>query len=474
MLGLGKMRGQVKVVTATLTVLATLAGRTPGQDGGAAAQPAALFAAARPHLEEVLGARLVRLPQFRVVTPADLARLPDGALEVRLRWQYPDLDEASRARAREAALIALRGASVAAHQEGTDVILVCPDNAAAIARWDPSLARARSVAFLQLALVHEAVRWVLDHRYGLAQRRAACRDSEELVALQAVVEGRAQWVTRQVARRLGAEADFPLLAEAYRRAPDGAAEARGRLLCHDVLSRQHWACERGLAFFDYLDAQGVADAEARAFAHPPRQVSRVERPELYLRAERLQLIDTAEALTQVVRALAPAEWAAGQQPWTPAMIRQAADLLGEGPRAEKVVCGWDEGRSLVWSARDNPARQVAVGLVRFQDAAGARSYFGLAVDLQRKQDELLNGTGPGRRSVVESRSQALRLAGADEAVRCDKRVQLPGKAEPVTMTQILARADDRVIEFTWQGLAGDTEWAQRVLGVLVQATRSGP
>jgi hypothetical protein len=439
-------------------VLAALAASAPGQSP--ASKPDELFATARAQLEAVLGGRLSSLPKFTSVTPDDLEALPDGLTDAQASSQLADLDAGVRARARAAATAALRRATVAALQEGGDTIFVAPDNAARIAHWDPALSGATSAAFLRLAVVHETVRWVLDRRYELAKRRAACRDSEELVALQAIIEGRCQWVTRQVARKLGDEAAFALLVEAYRYAPDTQREGAVRVLCHDVLARRCWCCTQGLAFFDALDREGVKDAEARAFAHPPRQTDWIERPALYLRSERLALGDLADALKKLEGALAPDEWQAAQQPWTPEMFRDVAGMLGEGQRAEKVLQGWDAGRSLVWSARANPGRQVALGVLRFQDAAAARAYYGLAVDLQRKQEEMFNVTG--------SRAEALRLNGADEAVRTVKKVQMHGNGWQLTVTQVWARAGERVVELNWHGVPDDAAWAQRLLDALLK------
>src|SRR5262249_4567388 len=159
---------------------------------------------------------------------------------------------------------------------------------AQIARRDRALAGANSEAFLRLALVHEVTRWVLDQQFDFSKRRAACRDSEELIALQALIEGRCQGVTRQVALRLGEEPTFALLTEAYRHAPDTASEGTLRVLCADVLQRRRWCCVRGEAFFDELSKQGETDAAA-VFARPPKQAAWVERPELYLRSQRLGL-----------------------------------------------------------------------------------------------------------------------------------------------------------------------------------------
>ena len=353
-------------------------------------------------------------------------------------------------------------------REGSDTILFASDNAGRIASWDPAIAGTNSAAYLRLALIHETTRWLLDQNYDLSKRRAACRDSEELVALQALIEGRCQWVTRQVARKLGDEAVFALFAEAYHRAPDTEGDGTVRVLCHDVLARRGWCCVQGLAFFDALDKEGMKDAEARTFGHLPRQTAWIDRPELYLRSERLQLGDLADTLKRLEGALPAEEWQAMQQPWTADMFRDVAGMLGEGQRAEKVVRGWDAGRLLVWSARANPGRHVALGVLRFQDAAAARGYYGLAVDLQRKQDELLNAACAGRPAVLDSHAEALRLNGADEAVRSEKKVRLGDKGEPVTITQVWARAGERVVEFSWHGVAGDATWAQHLLDAVLK------
>jgi hypothetical protein len=448
----------------------------PAFGQSAAPKPDEVFAPARPHLEAVLGRRLERLPTFGVVTPADLAAVPDGLIDLQAAWQYHDLDAGVRERARKAATAALRGATVAGLEKWREVtvagidarnqtILVAPENASRIAGRDPSMKGASSAAFLRLALVQETTRWLLDRQYDLAKRRAACRDSEELIGLQAMIEGRCQWVTRQVARRMGEEAAFALLAEAYRHAPDAEGDGTARVLGRDALDRRRWCCVQGLAFFDYLAKQGVKDAEARAFAHPPRQAAWVERPELYLRSERLNLGDLADVLKRLEGLLPSADWQAAQQPWTAAMLREAAGMLGEGQRGEKVSQGWDAGRLLVWSARANPGHQVSVGVIRFQDAAAARAYYGLAVDLQRKQDELLSGAG---RRPVESHTEALHLTGADEALRADKKVRLTDNGAPLSVTQMWARIGERVVEFSWHGVPGDTDWAQRVLDAVLK------
>jgi hypothetical protein len=432
-------------------------------------QAAALFARARPHLEEVLGRPLEKSPQFRPATVEQLRPLPDPDLEAHLRWQFPDLRDAARIHALEVALHVAASATVARHLEGSDVILVNAEQARVLARWDDRLAPAASPEFLQLALVHEAARFVLDSRYDLRRRRAACRDADEYRVLQACVDGWAQWVTRQVARRLGTEAAFPLLAERFLHAPDVGADPAQRTVSQTALRQRHWAYTQGLAFFSQLEEQGVRDVDRRVFARPPRHVGWIERPELYVRAEKTGCASVAAALARLEQVTPPGSWRAAQQGWTPDMVKQVATLLGESERAEKVLSSWDEGRSLVWTVKDSLGHQVAaVSVVRHESPAAARAYYGFAGDLQRKADTLSGGACAGIMRVLEAKSAAVALPGVEEAVRHDRRVQFGQGGPPVAATTLLARAGDLAIEFSWYGVPADLAWAGRVVDALVK------
>lgn len=179
--------------------------------------------------------------------------------------------------------------------------------------------------------------------------------------------------------------------------------------------------------------------------------------------------DLAATLAGLERALGAAEWNAAQEAWTPAMLRKAAVLLGEAERGERIARAWLDARSLTLSAKARPGCQIAVGVIRFQDAAAARAYVGLAVDLQRTQDEVLTAACADGRRIVESRSQAVQLRGVDEAARGDKRLQREASGPSATMCQIWVRKGDRVVEFTWNGLSADTAWAQRALDFILAA-----
>jgi hypothetical protein len=431
---------------------------------------AALLTAARPAMEEALGCRL-EPPQVRVATTAELPAFAGPEVAAGVGWQFPDLQGERRAQAVEAARGALRNVTLAAWPAGQDSLLLFADNARQMAGWDPSLRRLASPEALQLALVHEAARASLERRYDLSRRLAACRDGEEFAALQAVAEGRALELTRQVARRLGTEVYFPVLAERCLHLPDSESDRLLRLVSQETLRQRYRTGQQGLAFFDALDGRGVRDAEARVLARPPRLRAWVERPELYLQAQQENRTDLGDVLARLEQALPTAEWSAAQEPWTPAMLRQTAALFGAGDRMERLLGQWAEGRSLVWTARKQPDHQLAVGVIRFREAAGAQAYFGLAAELQRKQDEMMGKVSGGACRVLESRSRAVSVAGADEAACTEKRMQFAGAAEPLAVTQYWVRRGDTVLQLSWTGLAARPEWVDWAVQVLAAGGR---
>jgi hypothetical protein len=431
-----------------------------------------LFNAARPHLEDALGHPLGVAPRFQLASPAEWRQVLDLEREGQLRFQFSELRGDELTRARESLAEACRHAETIRTQEAPGLVLVATDNpdlAAWVAKQAPQGIQPEQWQrdFLQLILVYEAARWSLEQRYHLSERWQACRDGDEFQALQALAAGRALWLTRRVAQRLGTTASMPLLAERYLHAPDADAEPGLRLIGQQVLRRRHWACEKGLAFFDFLDRQKVADAESRAFAHPPHLAAWIERPELYLKAEQAQAPDLAITLTRLERVLPPEQWIPSQQAWTPDMIRQAAKLLGMAERGDRVARDWQDGRSVMWSSKTRPGCQVGVGLIRFQDAAAARAYVALAADLQRKQDELTNAACAQGRRVLESHSSTIELRGADETAVCTKQVQFGG-GDPIEMSQLWARAGSRVVEFTFTGMPASPAWAQQMLDKILE------
>jgi hypothetical protein len=464
--------GMVAIVLAGAALLTRVV--ISQQTAGAPPLPDAyveLFQQARPHLEAVLGRQLAALPKFSTALPQQLLRVADPDLDAHLRWHFAHLQGEPLKATREVARQVIASATIAQYAEGYDVIVVVPDNVEKIAAWDEALAQAKTQAFVQLVLVHEAVRCHLDHCYGLASLRGACKDAEEYHALHAVIEGYAQYVTRQVAARLGSQALFPLLAEHYLHVPDECADPAIRAASQTALQTRNFACVKGLAFFAGLESVGLKDIEATVFKRLPQQMATINRPDHYVHALQANRPSLASVLQPLETTFPQSDWVAVQQTWTPAMLTHVAGLLGTPrERVDKVAATWDEGRTLVWAERNHPGRQIALTVVRHESPAGARSYFGLALDLQRKQDTAPPGTCGPALQVLQSKSTDLQLEGFDEVVRNDKEMQI-GTGQALPVSQVMGRAGDLVVECIWHGSTIDADLAAKLLQTVRQTAR---
>jgi hypothetical protein len=315
--------------------------------------------------------------------------------------------------------------------------------------------------FLKLALIHETVRYALDSRYDLAKLRQACQDAEEWFALEAFIEGRAQWVTRQIARRLGKEEFFPLLADRFLHVPDQHTDPALRTISQSVVHRRQWAYEKGLAFFEYVGNQGLGDVEKQALSKPPKLTKWIEEPELYVKALKGKRPDLATILTRLEkippRVPPPGDWKCQQQSYSAEMMSQAAALFADKNLLEKIADSWQEARSLVWT---DGGRQVAVSLVRFQTPAAARAYEALILDIQRQREEIASGA---MRSI-KSQAKIVGMPGLEENVQNDLEATIIHSKPIIPKSPV---PPDCVLEITWFGMDADTLWAEQVVSSLL-------
>ena len=441
MRGLAKRGGFLLVVVGLIAVAWALYARTrprtPADDAPA------LFAKARPYLEELVGP-LPFEPEFQSITREQLARFAHPAAETYLRLRFPHLQGEELVRAAVATRCAFAQAALAARAPDSCVIRIVADE-----RVDPDL--------LTLAVVHEIAGAALDRKGFSAV------DIEQFLAMQALIEGRALDITTKIARRLGSERKVLEFTERLLQVPDNHLDPGLRTVTQAALRQRHWAMTQGREFVRYLAEQKI-DAGLIA-ARPPRQIEWIKQPQKYVRALRDNTNDLRDLLARVEAALG-SPWMPFHQAWTADMVLQVAGLVNERPRAERSVSQWQEGRTLVWSRKDNPHQHVAVSIARFSKPSDARSYFNFAVELQRKQDVATAESCGLPFVVVESKSKSYPHASVEEAV-INSRLLRPKNGQATTPANtLLARREDSVVEITWHGAPADLDVARNVISTI--------
>ena len=232
------------------------------------------------------------------------------------------------------------------------------------------------------------------------------------------------------------------------------------------------AATRGKDFFARLDRDGVKAAEATAFANPPRQLQWISRPELYVKSLRGGAPDLHKVLTGLERLPPGSKATAAQQPLGPEMVRQVAGMLQEQARADAILKGWEEGRTLAWFA-PGAAGSIAISIARFDTPASARAYHGLSLDLQRKRDEMMNSNCTSTCKVVESKCEAVDVPHSEQAVRCFKKVKYSdGRTAAADMLYVLAGS--LVIEINGVSAPVDPAWARQVVANIVGEFAAAP
>jgi hypothetical protein len=457
---------RAKLGAAIVTAGLIINGAAGKPDAGLSpAEAAGLFAEARPQVEAVMGYRFDPPPRFRVANERDLENWRRAEVEAEIGWQFPDIAKAGGIAVAETARQARRGymsACIAGASSGREIILF-RSNAAKIAAWSPTLAGLNTRAFTQLALVHEAVRMSLESRYNIMDRQRACADGDSFLATQALVEGRAQWVTREVARQLGTQAAFPLLAEIWLHVPDGLSDPAMRAATQEFYRRRYWMLASGLAFQDALVSAGTNDEATMFNRHIPSMW--IDHPDRYVRALRERRTGLEVVLASLECTLPPDLWEPRQETCTPEMIKQAAGTFGERDRAESALASCEEAGQVVWTGK--PAgRAIALNLIRFETPVAAGAYYRFALALQQKADQrLANGSGALR--LVDERSKTFVVSGVDACTWTDKKLAVsgsPGRRDSsIPASTILAHDGVLVIEIQWQNLPGDMNWARRAI-----------
>lgn len=435
-------------------------------------QAEALLDQAWPHVQAVLAWQGPR-PQLRPLAAEQFYGLPRPDLEVFLSWHFADWPPARRQQAVSALRAVRAQGAIAQAVEGEKDLFFLPGQQEVLARLDEGLAGVKAPAFMQLALVQEAARHILAARYPLAQLRAACRCPEEQQILQALIEGRVSWVCRAVAHRLGIASCFPLLEECLHHLPDPPLDADLRAAVQLAVQQEIQARRVGLAFFTYLEEHGFSEAESRLFRRPPAQWCWLLEPALFLRQQRAGRGDLRDLLAPLLTEAPVAGWRGTTDVWTPAMVREAAALVGAASQAERSLRGWEDGQLVLWLPTEPAPALVALGVIRFQEVAAARAYLTFAADLQRQLEGRGNPPCAGALHILQARVTPVSLAGLEEALRFEETVQA-GTNPPQARCLILGRRGDLVLQWTWQGVPPDLTWAQRLLTLLSASPAARP
>ena len=412
-------------------------------------------------IQEHLGLDLSDIT-FRLSDPAELRDILGDELRPQLRARMEPVALAEATADQLAAGLSM--VLLAKYATATREILVCVDNIIEVAEEaDHPALLARET--LRAILVHECIHAIDHQRYDWPSALSTMTTDAEATAYNAVIEGHAQLVARDLCERAGWTDGF----EAYTRmigfAPDdhSAVGAQVRIAAATLGAAYH----AGERFLDHIDGDGDQEAIDAAFADPPAEMELVHYPEWYLdRDLYAEVVEGFERTLSPFRMFDAKKWTVQSMAVGPEQIRAALTPL-PADEIDEAISGLVTNRSLVANPIPDPQSSVAVGsALLFGDAAAASRY----LDATRKLSELKDGSM--REGIIKiTRADYLPLEGDGwRGYLVEK--QVSAMHNPITVFNGVLIEDDRGVELLLSGVPfADRELAEETLTAMLVASR---
>ncbi|MGF1579518.1 MAG: hypothetical protein ACFCD0_09160 [Gemmataceae bacterium] len=436
-----------------------------------------LYEQAKPFLQEALERKVPEDVQLKIVKTKVLRSIPSWNVKTFLSWRFPGMKKDQWQQVYRRCHDLYCQQVVARHLEGTHSVVVIPDHLQPLAASDPTLREVYSLPFLQLAIVHEVAKLALEEEHKLLSRRHDPHSLEDVRIQRALVEGRAQWITEQVARRIKTESYFGLLKQVWDVAAKVDAPENGS---HDAwqatVQMQRDSYGKGLAFFRALSEKRSTMSEAQIFRNPPRRWKWIEAPQQYLKVLSQGKLQLRKVIGRLEKESILKGWTTRQQAWTPDLLTHVGQLLGAEKEAAEIAKKWVDGHSLVWMQKENPTATISLNLTRYDGEESAKAYIGFALDIQQKRDEYIAKAFGSSSGAGKSQVRYVKLHGLKNVIQITTTFKTSSKQ--TSMGMVLARKGALVLELHFRGVPTDIGWAasaiQATLRVISDELRTPP
>ncbi|MCB9869052.1 MAG: hypothetical protein H6837_04290 [Planctomycetes bacterium] len=263
-------------------------------------------------------------------------------------------------------------------------VLICANNLEVYARV-LGQAELRGVETLCAVVAHECVHAADERRFGWSKRRAAQRDPLREPVWDALLEGHAQWCSREVCRASGWLKGFDAYTAAIGKTArhlDTAQQALVRAELADQASAYH----DGEEFVRALIRERGVTAVARAFTDPPQDFALILHSDWYLDPSRRPAprFDLDRPLGSLDRQL-PRDWHRHRHTTPLARLRLSLRPLPD-PVILHALRGLRQSRSSMLRSPAGGGASVTATLFEFESPAAAASYGALCGRLTRIKD----------------------------------------------------------------------------------------
>ena len=337
--------------------------------------------------------------RFRYVERSDLRAAMKDELLPQMAAQFGEGDAAEDAAKMVANVHAYSLLAKYAFASGD--VLVCESNRKAFAHAldMPELA---SDATLQAILVHECVHAAAQQRYDWVAKLNSLKNTDEISAFNAVLEGHAQFVARRVCTEHGWLESFERFTKTIGMTPDIENDDEGaKQLRRSAAISLSWAYYDGEEFIAKIHEADGEKAIAKAYATPPDSPGVIFNPEWFLKPSTRPAVDFEfdRAFDAFEKPFAGDEWMRVRRSMAAAELKGAMAALPKKD-VDRAVSQIVDTKTSICKWKSPPGEKLVVGAVFVLDShAAAASFLALEERLSREKDKL---TATGSIKLLES------------------------------------------------------------------------
>jgi len=340
-------------------------------------------------LEAQLGRELQSLPPILLAKASEVAKVIERENLPITSRRNPDDPEQAASEAREIGRI-YSGVVMAKYSWSEKKVLVVKENWERTAAALPEL-RMTEDDVLRAMLVHELVHADDDQVHDLTRLLEEADTVESADALSALIEGHAQFITRQACSAAGWSEGFERFTRSIGAGPQDSSGEALRFLAETRAFNLRFAYIEGERFVAAVDEVLGAGGRAQAFGNVPRELELVTVPAWYIDPEsRPQaLYDPGPALDAFLADFDDSFWSHQRAELNSAQI--AAGLNGLEPEDIRRIRGSFRAAEFVQLyPTANPNLKAVIGVVmEFEDSEAAAHFAEQSSRLQRMRDETM-------------------------------------------------------------------------------------
>lgn len=385
---------------------------------------------------------------IRFVESAEMEEILLGELRPQMAMQFEDAEVAEKTAVTMAS--AMEKGLIAKTVVETGEIVVVRENLFQLAELlgEPALATEQA---LKAVIVHEVVHVIDNHADPLGELFGTAQDADGLQAINAVIEGHAQFIARQANRAMGNSDAFELFTKAIGMVPP-SEDPIELYMSKIVASGFQFAYHNGELFFDQLAAADPALGFEQVLGNLPLESVLIFEPQWYLDpSQRPRNQHDFEAafttLEEHLESQEPEAWSSQASTLLTPQIEAALSIVPkenyETSLKEIIECQ-------VMMARNTgkPGTMVAAGLFAMTSVPAAGRLMDLQVEILAAKKEQLTG---GSVKITDSLVRELTEDESDWLQGQYFRTEIMVGERPIYASGILAWRGDVVLELNFVG-----------------------